>query len=56
MQMIIGAFVGFVFSFLVLKRSINKSGYGQLKMCRETCPYFRQVENVKSKSEDDEDD
>lgn len=48
--MILGIFIGFLVSFLVLKRSIVKSGYGQLKVCKETCPYYKQVEG------DEEDD
>lgn len=56
MQLFIGVIIGYVISFLVLKRSINKAGYGELKMCRETCPYYRTAVNnaVKNEVTDDE--
>lgn len=35
-----GVLVGFLFSFIIIKRSINKDGAGQLKCC-QNCPYFK---------------
>ena len=40
-----GVVIGFIISFFVLKRSINKTGCGSLKMCREHCPYFSAASN-----------
>jgi hypothetical protein len=38
-EFIIGIIVGFVGSFIALKRSLSKSGAGNLKMCK-TCDYM----------------
>ena len=46
MQMFIGVLIGFIISFLVLKRSINKTGYGELKVCKNTCPYYQSYYSV----------
>lgn len=56
MQLFIGVIIGYVISFIVLKRSINKAGYGELRMCRETCPYYRTAVNNAASDEvfDDE--
>ena len=51
-----GLFLGFVFAFLVLKFTINKSGYGELKMCRQKCPYYRSVELNRGEEEGNEDE
>ena len=56
LDLIFGIFIGFVISFVVLKRTINKSGYGQLKMCRDTCPYYRSAVNDVVKTEVTHDD
>ena len=49
---VIGIIIGFVVSIVVLKRSINKTGYGELKMCKHSCPYYpRTVDR-----EEDQDD
>ena len=37
---IFGLLAGFLLSFLVLKRSINRAGAGELRMCRDRCPYY----------------
>ena len=52
---IFGLIMGFFMAFFVLKYTINKSGYGELKMCREKCPYYRAVE-ISSGKEEGEDD
>lgn len=56
MQLFIGVIIGYSISFFVLKRSINKAGYGELRMCRETCPYYRTAVNNSASDEvfDDE--
>lgn len=55
LDLICGVIIGFVISFFVLKRTINRTGYGQLKMCRDTCPYYRTAVNdvVKTEVTDD---
>ena len=54
LDLICGVIIGFVISFFVLKRTINRTGYGQLKMCRDTCPYYRSaVNDVKTEVTDD---
>lgn len=45
MDLFFGIVIGFLISFFVLKRSINKTGYGELKVCRNTCPYYRSAVN-----------
>ena len=49
-DLFIGLAIGFVISFLVLKRSINKTGYGELKLCKTSCPFYQSY----VKSVDDE--
>lgn len=41
LDLIFGIFIGFAISFFVLKRSITRAGYGELKVCRESCPYYQ---------------
>lgn len=40
----IGCFIGFIVSFVVLKRSIYRAGCGELRMCRDLCPYYKNIE------------
>lgn len=54
MDLFIGVLIGFFVSFFVLKRSINKTGYGELKMCKTVCPYYQSY--VRAVSEDDSDE
>lgn len=59
MELFLGILIGFAISMIVIKRTINKTGYGQLKMCRETCPYFTKTqssETVEVKAADGEED
>ena len=37
----LGFFFGFFGGFFLLKRTINKTGYGELKMCKKSCPYYK---------------
>lgn len=53
---ILGLFFGFFIAFFVLKYTINKSGYGELKMCREKCPYYRAVEISTDGSDEEEEE
>lgn len=55
-ELFFGMIIGFIISFLVLKRSINKAGCGELRMCRDKCPYYRSIEvdNKKKFGEDDD--
>ena len=48
MQVFFGVLVGFIISFLVLKRSINKTGYGELKVCKNSCPFYRSCNEVQT--------
>lgn len=54
-ELFFGMIIGFFISFLVLKRSINRAGCGELRMCRDRCPYYRTIE-VKDKDGDDDDE
>lgn len=51
-QLFIGLFFGFFLGFFVLRRTIHKAGYGELKMCRERCPYYRAIELTDSDDEE----
>lgn len=39
MMFFLGLIIGFLVSFFCLKRSIQKNGAGQLKVC-QSCPFF----------------
>ena len=52
----LGLFLGFMIAFLCLKLSINRSGYGELRMCKEKCPYYRSVELSGEEEEEGNDD
>ena len=41
MQIFFGVLIGFFIAFFALKRSINKTGYGELKVCKNTCPFYK---------------
>lgn len=51
---VIGILIGFFVSFFVLKRSINNAGCGELKMCRNRCPYYGAVEKQQPQGEADD--
>ena len=48
--------IGFIISILVLKRSINRAGCGELRMCRNKCPYYRTIEVKDKESKEDDDE
>lgn len=50
---ILGIFVGIFFGFFFLKASINRSGCGELKMCRSRCPYYVKLDGVESKEKEE---
>jgi len=52
MQIFFGVLIGFLISFFSIRRSVRKAGYGQMKVCRETCPYFRTAFNNVVSDED----
>lgn len=52
MQLFIGIIIGFIVSLMVIKSSINKSGCGELKMCKHHCPYYTSVE-INKRCEDE---
>lgn len=52
-DLIFGVIIGFIIAFFVLKRSINKTGYGQLKVCRNTCPFYQSAMNKAVKDDVD---
>lgn len=55
-EFIFGMIIGFIISILVLKRSINRAGCGELKMCRNKCPYYRTIEVKDKESKEDDDE
>lgn len=54
-MLIIGIVIGFLVSFITLKSTINKSGCGELKMCKQHCPYYTSVELNRRKEEEGDD-
>lgn len=56
MELFIGVVIGFFISFFVIKRSILKTGYGQMRVCRETCPYFNKMKPTVDDNDDGDDD
>ena len=36
----VGVVIGFFVSFFFLKSQIRKTGAGEMKVCKETCPYY----------------
>ena len=56
MDLAVGIIIGFFVSLIVLRRSINKTGYGELRLCRESCPYYQNAPISVDTDEDGEDD
>lgn len=57
LNLVFGSVIGFFVGFFFLRRSIYKTGCGQLKMCRESCPFFRDLtKDVKDRAEESDND
>ena len=39
-SVLVGVFLGFLISFFWLKNQINKTGAGEMHVCKKTCPYY----------------
>lgn len=47
---ILGIIIGFVFSFLIIKRTISRQGSGELKVCKN-CPHYIKAYNDRFNSD-----